>query len=156
MCRTWQASWWRAGWTVSRKECVAGLVDGGGDVGAVDRTGRGDRDRATGQVDGHGSDAVDRGDLLGDRPLAVRATHAVDLEGGRADEGVRRAGEHGDSSILDLMVGRSPGTWSVGPQPGASHRGSRRVGAWTSHQWPVRSSPCWPDGTRNARRSPPC
>src|SRR3954449_9456938 len=137
MCRTWQASRWHTGWAVSRNECVAGLVDGGGDVGAVDRTGGGDRDRATGQVDGHGSDAVDRGDLLDDRPLAVRATHAVDLEGGRADERARRAGEHGNSSIVDLMVGRSSGTRSVGPQPGASHRGSRRVRAWTRHPWPV-------------------
>src|SRR4051794_3475087 len=143
MCRTWQASRWHAGWTVSRNECVAGLVDGGGDVGAVDRAGGGDRDRATGQVDGHGSDAVDRGDLLGDRPLAVRATHTVDLEGGRADERVRRAGEHGDSSIVDLMVGRS---WALGasgrsqvlrtgdlagfgPGPGAGGRyGRRRAG----------------------------
>ena len=48
----------------SRDEGVAGLVDGGGDVGAVDRLGGGDGDRAGGQVDGDRLDAVDAGDLL--------------------------------------------------------------------------------------------
>src|SRR4051812_30118262 len=58
-----------------RNEGVAGLVDGGGDVGAVDRPGGGDGDRAAGQVDGDRVDAVDARDLLGDRALTVRAGH---------------------------------------------------------------------------------
>src|SRR3954471_22421066 len=81
-----------------RDEGVAGLVDGGGDVGTVDRLGGSDGDRAGGEVDGDRLDAVDTRDLLGDCALAVRAGHAGDGEGGGADERVRCAGQHGNSS----------------------------------------------------------
>src|SRR3954463_2151947 len=66
----------------SRDEGVTGLVDGGGDVGPVDRPGGGDGDRAGGQVHIDRLDAGDAGDLLGDRALAVVAGHAGDGEGG--------------------------------------------------------------------------
>src|SRR3954454_14107944 len=90
----------------SGDEGVAGLVDGGGDVGAVDRLVGGDGDRAGGQVDSDRLDAVHGGDLLGDRALAVRAGHAADSEGGRADEGAGRAGQHGNSSCGWWRCGR--------------------------------------------------
>src|SRR4051794_29729778 len=107
----------------SRDERVAGLVDGGGDVGAVHGAVGGDGDGAAGQVDGHRRDAVDGGDLLGDGALAVGAGHAGDGEGGRADEGARRAGQHGNSSGLRVVV-RSGGSVDAGA--GDSHRGNRR------------------------------
>src|SRR3954466_775040 len=90
----------------SGDEGVAGLVDSGGDVGAVDRAVGGDGDGAAGQVDGDRLDAVDGGDLLGDRALAVLAGHAGDGEGGRADEGAGRAGQHGNSSCGGWWCGR--------------------------------------------------
>src|SRR5262249_18822178 len=75
-------------------EGVAGLVDGEGDVGSVDRLRGGDRDAAGRQVDGDAADAGDPADLLGHGALAVAAGHAGDLERGGADEGARRVLEH--------------------------------------------------------------
>src|SRR5690349_4125185 len=90
MSRRWvrrRERWAPAAAGGSGDEDVAGLVDGGRDVGPVDRLRRGDGDRAAGQVDVDGLDAGDCRDLLGHRALAVGAGHAGDGEGGGAEKG---------------------------------------------------------------------
>src|SRR3982751_2020275 len=87
-------------WAMVMGDSVAG-------VGAGERRGVGGAGaRAAGQVGGSRLAAGDGGDLLGDRALAVRAGHAVDLEGGRADEGARGAGQHGNSLLGRWWCGR--------------------------------------------------
>src|SRR3954452_10142388 len=78
----------------SGDEVVAGLVDGVRDVGAVNGFGRRDGDRAGGEVDVDGLDAVDGVDLASDRVHAVLAGHSGDRERGRADEAVRGVVAH--------------------------------------------------------------
>src|SRR3954468_10515604 len=78
----------------SRDEDVAGLVDGGGDVGPIDRAGGADGDRAGGQVDVDRLDPVDGRDLLRDRAAAVLAGHSGDGERRRTDEGAGGGGQH--------------------------------------------------------------
>src|SRR4051794_41617979 len=88
--RPWRRRPRRRAQSGSGDEGVAGLVDRGGGVGAVDRAVGGGGDGAAGQDAGDRRAAGDGGDLLGDRALAVRAGHAVDLEGGRAHEAAGR------------------------------------------------------------------
>src|SRR5205823_9566217 len=78
---------------------------------------------AAGQVDGDGLDAVDGGDLLGDRALAVRAGHAGHGERGRADERAGCAGQHGDSFSGGADEGRrEAGSFSPAESPGSAGR----------------------------------
>src|SRR5215218_2743659 len=65
---------------------VAGLVDGGRDVGEVDRLLGEDRDPAARQVDVDPMDAAHEADLTAHGALAVAAGHSDDLEGTAADE----------------------------------------------------------------------
>src|SRR5690349_20818784 len=57
------------------RELVAGLIDGGTDVGIGERGRTGDRDGAGGEVDLHGADAGKLGDLAGHGLDAVRTGH---------------------------------------------------------------------------------
>jgi hypothetical protein len=75
----------------------SGLVDGGGDVGSVDRVRGVHGDGAAGHMDVDLLDAVEAAELVGDSGLAVRARHAGDLEGRGPDERAGGAADHGHS-----------------------------------------------------------
>src|SRR5829696_2349890 len=108
-----------------REQRVAGLVDGGGDVGLVDGLVGGDGDGAGLDVDGDGLYAGDGADRGGDGVAAVVAGHALDPEGLGPDE--RRGGVSSHAVLLGsvvrafvlsvlVMAGRSspaesPGCW---------------------------------------------
>src|SRR6476469_6077817 len=61
---------------MSGGELVAGLVDGGGDLGVVEWSPRGDRHVAGGHVDVHPGDRLEDTELAGDGSGAVVAGHA--------------------------------------------------------------------------------
>src|SRR5689334_3342561 len=90
-----RAAWWVSsparvrgggGGAGSGDEGVAGVVDGGGDLGPVGGPVDGDGDQAGGQVDGDALHALEPPEAGGDGAFAVGAGHAADLEGRGADE----------------------------------------------------------------------
>src|SRR6476620_5174637 len=132
----------------SRHHRVAGLVDGGRDVGTVDRAVGCDGHGAAGHVDGDRRDAVDGGDLPGDRATAALTGHPLHHEGRGTDEGAGRAGPHEGSSSTDRVVryGTESGPGPPGVSPGIS------PGSVRGPRSPVAFPSCWSVGTPSARR----
>src|SRR5829696_7468183 len=106
-----------------REQRVAGLVDGGGDVGLVDGLVGGDGDGAGLDVDGDGLYSGDGADRGGDGVAAVVAGHALDPEGLGPDE--RRGGVGGHAFLLGSVVRAV--VLSVLVMAGRSRRRNRRV-----------------------------